>query len=293
MRSTNNHVRYQGKTVLVTGASSGIGAAFARELASRGMHLILVARSVDRLNTLAAELGERHCTQVTVLPADLSAEHAAANVYAEVARRGLHVDMLINNAGFANHGNFEAISTVRDHQQIMVNVAALVELTHLFVPAMLDAGGGAVINIASTVAFQPVPFMAVYGASKAFVTSFSAALAQEYRSRGLRVLALCPGATATGFFDVVGTDAIALGRKRSPEQVVSSGLRALERGRSVVIDGPVNTLVAVVAKRLPFGLAARLAARITLVDAVELAAPKGGHRGIAKFGSRAPVIWRC
>jgi uncharacterized protein len=258
--------RYQGKTALVTGASSGIGEAFARELARRGMHLILVARSADRLSEIAAELRARHGVTVTVLPTDLGEEHAAERLRHEVEQRGLHVDMLVNNAGFATHGPFEEVGSTRDHQQVMVNVTALVDLTHAFVPAMLERGGD-VINVASTVAYQPTPYMAVYGASKAFVTSFSAALAEEYRGRGLRVLALCPGATATGFFDVVGTDAIAMGRMRSSEQVVATALRALERGKSVVIDGAINTLLAVVAKRLPFALGARLAAGVTRLQA--------------------------
>lgn len=255
--------RYQGKTALVTGASSGIGEAFARELALRGMDLILVARSADRLSAIAAELRARHSVTVTVLPADLGEEHAAERLRGEVERRGLHVDMLVNNAGFATHGHFEEVGSTRDHQQVMVNVTALVDLTHAFVPAMLERGGGDVINVASTVAYQPTPYMAVYGASKAFVTSFSAALAEEYHGRGLRVLALCPGATVTGFFDVAGTDSIAMGRMRSSEQVVATALRALERGKSVVIDGALNTLVAVVAKRLSFALGARLAAGVT------------------------------
>lgn len=254
---------YQGKTALVTGASSGIGEAFARELARRGMHLILVARSADRLNEIAAELRARHGVTVTVLPTDLGAEHAAERLRREVEQRGFHVDMLVNNAGFATHGRFEEVSSARDHQQVMVNVVALVDLTHAFVPAMLKLGGGDVINVASTVAYQPTPYMAVYGASKAFVTSFSAALAEEYRGRGLRVLALCPGATATGFFEVAGTDSIAMGRMRTSEQVVTTALHALERGKSVVIDGVLNTLVAVVAKRLSFAVGARLAAGVT------------------------------
>jgi short-subunit dehydrogenase len=134
-----------------------------------------------------------------------------------------------------------------------------------------------VINVASTVAYQPTPFMAVYGASKAFVTSFSAALAEEYRGRGLRVLALCPGATATGFFEVAGTDSIAMGNKRTSDQVVTTALRALERGQSVVIDGAMNTLLAVLAKRLSFAFSARLAAGITRPAPQEASVPIGKH----------------
>jgi short-subunit dehydrogenase len=170
--------------------------------------------------------------------------------------------MLVNNAGFATHGRFEDLPAARDHEQITLNVVALVDLTHAFVPQLL-ARSGALINVASTVAYQPTPYMAVYGASKAFVTSFSAALAEEYRGRGLRVLALCPGATDTAFFDVVGSDSMAMGRKRSSAQVVSTALCALERGRSVVVDGAANALLANLGKLVPFALAARVAAFIT------------------------------
>lgn len=256
-------IRYQGGTALVTGASSGIGEAFARELAARGMGLILVARSADRLAQIAGELSDRHSVPTAALPADLGAEGAAERIRQEVERRGLRVDLLVNNAGFATHGRFDEIDPAREREEITVNVTALVDMSHAFVPAMLARGGGAVINVASTVAYQPTPYMAVYGATKAFVTSFSAALAEEYRGRGLRVLALCPGATATNFFAVAGNDTMAFGRMRSPAQVVATGLRALERGQSVVIDGPLNTLASVIARRLPFALGARAAALVT------------------------------
>jgi uncharacterized protein len=251
------------QTVLVTGASSGIGAAFAQRFAQQGANLVLVARSVERLEALAATLRSAHGVEVTVLPADLGAAGAAHQIYNTVTARGLAIDVLVNNAGFGSHGRFEDLDAEREHQQILVNVAALVDLTHAFVPAMLQRGAGTVINIASTVAFQPVPFMAVYGATKAFVTSFSAALAEEYRGRGLRVLAVCPGATDTNFFAGVGNDAVAMGEKRTPDQVVTTTLRALARGQSVVIDGAANRWLSVVAKRLSFAFAAMLAARVT------------------------------
>lgn len=252
---------YQGKTALITGASSGIGTTFAHELASKGMNVILLARNEERLRTLATEIAEKFSVQTEVIVADLGQEHSAQRVYEEVQHRGLNVDMLINNAGFGTHGHFETLDAARDHEEIMVNVAALVDLTHAFIPAMVKQGSGAVINIASTAGFQPLPYMAVYGATKAFVISFSAALAQEYRKRGIRVLALCPGATTTSFFDVVGTEDAAVGRKRTTQQVVATGLQAFERGKSVVIDGGMNTFLARTVKILPFPLAARLAER--------------------------------
>jgi short-subunit dehydrogenase len=250
---------YQGKTALITGASSGIGRAFAHALAKRGTSVVLVARSEERLRALATELSERYKIRAEVIPADLSGEDAIRQVQSEVQQRGLAVDLLVNNAGFATNGYFEALSPERDHKQVMVDVTGVVDLTHAFVPALLERSpGAAIINVASTAAFQPLPYMAVYGASKAFVLSFSQALAEEYRTRGLRVLALCPGATETAFFDVAG-EAASFGRRRTAEQVVATGLRALERGRSVVIDGLFNTLGAQLTRFFPRRFITRMA----------------------------------
>ena len=250
---------YQGKTALITGASSGIGSTFARALARRGMSVVLVARSEERLGTLATELSQRHGIRAEVIPADLSQEDAIHQIQREVQQRGLVIDLLVNNAGFGLNGYFETLSPERDHDQVMVDVTAVVDLTHAFVPALLERSpGAAIINVASTAAFQPLPYMAVYGASKAFVLSFSQALAEEYRTRGLRVLALCPGATETPFFDVAGEEA-SVGRRRTPEQVVATGLRALERGSSVVIDGFFNTLAAQLTRFFPRRFITRIA----------------------------------
>ncbi|HEY1350890.1 MAG TPA: SDR family oxidoreductase [Ktedonobacteraceae bacterium] len=250
---------YQGKTALVTGASSGIGLVFARALAERGMSLALVARSEERLHTLATELAQQYAIRTEVIPADLGQQTAARQVYQEVKARGLSIDLLVNNAGFATNGAFETLAPERDHEQVMVDVTAVVDLTHAFIPELLKhAPGTAIINVASTAGFQPLPYMAVYGASKAFVLSFSEALAEEYRRRGLRVLALCPGATETPFFDVAG-EAASVGRRRTPEQVVATGLRALEQGRSVAIDGSFNALLARVPRLFPRRFVARIA----------------------------------
>jgi short-subunit dehydrogenase len=250
---------YQGKTALITGASSGIGRAFAHALARRGMSVVLVARSEERLRALATELSGRHGIRSEVIPVDLSQEDAIRQIQLEVQQRGLVIDLLVNNAGFATNGYFETLSPERDHDQVMVDVTAVVDLTHAFVPALLERSpGAAIINVASTAGFQPLPYMAVYGASKVFVLSFSQALAEEYRTRGLRVLALCPGATETAFFDVAG-EAASFGRRRTPEQVVATGLRALERGRSVVIDGFFNTLAAQLIRFFPRRFIARMA----------------------------------
>ena len=252
---------YTGKTALVTGVSAGIGAAFARGCAQRGMHLILVARSENTLRALADSLQQQHGVKVEVIVADLGQEHAAKQVYAAVQERGLRVDMLINNAGISTNGAFDTISADKSHQQVMLNVTALVDLTHAFLPAMVAARAGAIINVASTAAFFPIAQQAVYGASKAFVLSFSEALWAENRSRGVRVLALCPGATDTEFFAAMGRDTTA--PKQSAQSVVEVGLTALERGRNYVIPGAGNFFQgAVLPRLLPRAIIARLVARV-------------------------------
>lgn len=255
-------VTYHGKTALITGASSGIGASFAQELARRGANLVLSARSEDKLNALADELRERYGIRADVIVTDLSEERAASKVYAAVQERNLSIDLLINNAGFATYGRFETLTAERDHQQVMLNVTALADLTHAFLPGMAQRGDGAIINVASTAAFQPVPYMATYGASKAFVLSFSEALWAEYRGRGVRILALCPGPVETPFFDVVGAQEAAIGPKDTPERVVAAALRALERGRSFVIPGWGNALQSNISRFIPRQLTARIVERL-------------------------------
>ena len=250
---------YTGKTALITGASSGIGRAFALALAERSMSVVLVARSSERLHALAEEVSRRYEMRAEVIAADLSQEQAALHIQQEVQQRGLVIDLLVNNAGFGANGYFETISPERDHQQVMVDVGAVVDLTHAFIPSLLERSReAAIINVASTAGFQPVPYMAVYGASKAFVLSFSQALAEEYRTRGLRVLALCPGATETDFFNIAGESA-SVGRRRTSEQVVASGLKALEQGRAVVVDGRLNAFTAQLARLAPRRLVTRVA----------------------------------
>ena len=195
---------YRDKTALVTGASTGIGAEFARALARRGADLILVARNEAKLRALDAELTEKHGIRARVIVQDLSEENAASKVYDAVETLGLRVDILINNAGFSTQGKLETVDAARDQAQAMLNVVAVVDLTHAFLPAMVARQSGAIINVASTAAFVPLPGQAVYGASKAFVLSFSEALWAENRARGVRVLALCPGATDTDFFEAMG-----------------------------------------------------------------------------------------
>ncbi len=250
------------QTALVTGASSGLGDAFARALAARGAHLVLVARSADRLEALAGELAARHGVRAVPIPADLARPGAVAGLSAELARREIAVDVLVNNAGFATYGPFEAASAGREGEEVQLNVAAVVDLCHAHLPGMLARGRGAIVNVASTAAFQPVPYMAVYGATKAFVLSFSEALWEEARGRGVAVLALCPGATDTAFFEVAGVRGL-FGTRARPEAVVERALRALARGKSHVVPGLGNALLTVSPRFTPRSVTVRVAASMT------------------------------
>ncbi len=238
----STHFDHHDKTALVTGASTGIGAEFARELAQRGARLVLVARNETRLEAVANELRLRHGTKVTVLPCDLARSGAIAELARTLDERNIDVDVLVNNAGYGGYGRFEEQSLAQQRGQVDLNVAALVDLSHTFVPSIVRRRGG-IIHVASTAAFQPVPYMAVYAATKAFVLSFSEALWGEYRNRGVRVLALCPGATDTPFFDRAGPQA-ALGPKASPRDVVRLGLAAFDRNRCHVVHGRANRWLA-------------------------------------------------
>lgn len=235
---------YKGKTALITGASGGIGEAFAKALAAAGTHLILVARSKEKLQTLADQLASQHTIRAEIIVADLSHAGAACMVFDETRKRGLTVDILINNAGFGTYGQFHTLDLERQQQEILLNVATLVEMTHFFLPLMVEHQQGAIINVASVAAYQPTPYMAVYGATKAFVLSFTEALWGEYQGQGVRILALSPGETATGFFQALGDDRYSSpgGNPETPEKVAQVGLRAIAQGRPSVISGRLNTL---------------------------------------------------
>ncbi|OJF10527.1 SDR family NAD(P)-dependent oxidoreductase [Couchioplanes caeruleus] len=255
-------MKLNGQTALITGASSGIGAAYAREFAARGADLVLVARSEDAMHRLADELRGAHGRRIEIVPADLAEPGAADRVAARVAALGIDVDLLVNNAGFGMHGDFVAGDAGRLTAQIQLNCVALVDLTRRFLPGMVARGRGAVVNVASTAAFQPVPHMAVYGATKAFVLSFSEALYAEARPAGVKVLAICPGPTETPFFDVAGEDA-AVGKKRTPQQVVATTLSALEKSRPSRVDGLANAVLAVATRWAPRRLVISIAGRLT------------------------------
>lgn len=253
----------RGGTTLITGASAGLGVEFARRFASRGSNLVLVARRVDRLETLAAELRASAGVAVEVVAADLGVAGAAAALHAELDRRGIRITSLVNNAGFGTHGAFDTVDPARMTSEIQLNVGTLVELSRLFMPQLLR-GRGALVTVASTAAYQPTPGMAVYGATKAFVLSFTEALWAEARGTGLRVLAVSPGSTKTEFFDVVGTDAASVGRQQTPEQVIDTAFRELDRsnGRPSVISGRINHLMALGIRLLSRRATALTSARV-------------------------------
>lgn len=242
---------------LVTGASSGIGAEFARQLAARGMDCVLVARREERLRAVAQEIEAAHGTRCEIVPADLSQPHAGRELLAEVARRGIEVELLVNNAGFGMVSSVEETDVGRALELIQVNVAGLTELTLLAAKEMVRRGHGGIINIGSIVSFQPVGYMGVYAASKAYVLHFSEALWAELRAHGVTVTTLCPGTTRTEFFDQSGVPGWAeQNRGQDVKTVVRTGLEAFDSGRHYVVSGWTNYLVS---------LAVRLATRATVV----------------------------
>jgi len=224
-------------TALITGASSGIGRDLARLHARQGGDLVIVARRREALEELKAELEEEHAVTVTVLTADLVEAGACKELYRRVSELELSIDVLINNAGFGGHGKFYERSWEQDHAMIQLNIVALSELTHLFLQDMVRRKQGKILNAASTAAFVPGPLQATYYATKAFVLSFSQALAEELREANITVTALCPGAVATEFSETANLEGTAAFRRAAPSMKVAQvGYRAMQRGRLVAIN---------------------------------------------------------
>jgi uncharacterized protein len=242
---------WTGQVAMVTGASSGLGEGFAEALARRGADLVLVARSADVLERTAEKLRAAHGVRVDVVVQDLTAPDAARAIRAETDRRGIRVDALVNNAGFASAGHLHQVPAERLHREVTLDVSALVDLTTAYLPDMVARRRGVILNVASIAAYQPTPYMAVYGAAKAFVLSFGQALWQEYRREGIRVSTVCPGPVDTGFLGVVGTRDARVGRPRPIGYVVERALRAVERNRPVVTPGPENAWIPAVGRLLP------------------------------------------
>jgi short-subunit dehydrogenase len=249
---------------VITGASSGLGAIFAEHLAKRGLSLVLAGRDQPRLSAVQQRVRQiRPGIEVELVVGDLRTESGIDALLAHLD--GRVIDVLVNNAGFGTYGPLSEADAGREHDMVAVNVGALVRLTHAVLPAMLARGTGGILNVASTIAFQPAPYQATYGASKAFVLSFSQALWAETRGSGVTVTALCPGPTRTGFVDALGSDVSHTAIYRhlaAPEPVVVAGLRALDRGRPVVIPGLRNRVMANAGRLTPGWVTALLTRRL-------------------------------
>ncbi len=252
----------EGRTALVTGASSGLGVELARLLAGRGCALVLVARREDRLRAVRREIRSEHPVRVDVVPMDLGRAGAAVALRSALEKMRRHVDVLVNNAGLGLVGPFVDLPWERQHAMLELDVVALAHLTHLFVREMVDRGFGFVLNVASVAAYQPTPRMAAYAAAKAFVLSFSESLSWELRGTGVGVCALSPGVTTTEFWEVAGRPEPNLYERllnMDAPEVARIGLEALLGGRPSVVAGTVNSLAAAAARLLPRRLVTALA----------------------------------
>jgi len=248
-------------TTLITGASSGIGAAFARKLAARGRNVLLVARSEDKLITLCNELGRLSGIRAHYYTLDLLKPGAAAELMEETTRRELVIDMLVNNAGFGSMGDFTGQDLARELEMIDLNIKSLVDLTYRFLGPMRERGQGTIINVASTAGFQPVPYMATYAATKAFVLSFSEALWEENREFGVHVMALCPGVTDTNFFAASQMGRPPLRTIETAEDVVETALRGLRHRKASVISGWANWLQVEAERFVPRSVVTKIAGK--------------------------------
>jgi short-subunit dehydrogenase len=244
------------KTALVTGASGGFGLAFAELFARDGWNVILVARSAERLDAIAADLRTRFNVEATSFGHDLAQPGAGERLFAAVTEAGLTVDALVNNAGFATSGFFSAIPLADEREEITLNVLTLTELTKLFLPQMLARRFGRIMNVASTAAFQPGPTMAVYCATKAYVLSFSEAVSNELEGSGVTMTCFCPGATVTGFAARANTADSVLFKRKLPDatSVAPAGYRAMLAGKRLEIPGVLNLVGTVFPRIIPRGL---------------------------------------
>ncbi|HEX4211534.1 MAG TPA: SDR family oxidoreductase [Candidatus Binataceae bacterium] len=251
-------------TALITGASSGLGEVFAHQLAGKGYDLVLTARREGRLVNVASKARQMGAKQVEVIAADLSHRDGPAAIMRELATRGLQIDYLVNNAGFGTSGRFDRLPLERELEEIDLNVAALVALTRLLVPAMVERRSGTIINVASTAGFQAVPYMSTYAATKAFVLSFTEGLAGELVGTGVKILALCPGPVKTEFQSVANNEKSTMPSfvYLDAETVVAQGIAAAANGRMVHIAGIVNFLTAELQRLMPRVLVNQISRRI-------------------------------
>jgi len=247
------------KVALITGASAGLGVEFARQLSKRGHRLVLAARRKDRLDALARELGNARAVAI-----DLSKANATAKLMADLEAAGEQVEILVNNAGFGLIGRFAELDSKRERQMIDLNVGALTDLCRAVAPGMIKRKSGAILNVASTAAFQPGPKMAVYFATKAFVLSFTEALHEELMPHGVKVTCLCPGPTRTEFGEVAGFGGNGAFDKVAMEagEVVEAGLKGMDRNRAVIVPGLVNKIGAISTRFAPRSVVRKIAGAI-------------------------------
>jgi len=257
-----SRLKFSPRTTLITGASAGIGAAFAHLLAERGDRLILTARRADRLQALADTLKRQHNTECTIIPLDLGTPGATTQLFAQTEALGLTVDILINNAGFGKYGAF-GNHPIADYQQVIgLNITALTDLCYLYLPGMRQRQRGGILNVASLAAFTPTPLLSVYGATKAYVLSLSQALAAEVADDQVQISALCPGSTATEFASVAASSTEpATSNARlgvlSAEAVAKLGLDGFEAGKAIIVTGWMNKMIAVSTTLIPRGVMRR------------------------------------
>src|SRR5579863_7305281 len=257
-----NH--WRGKWALVTGGSAGIGVALARELAAGGANLVLTARRKDRLDQLASELASAHKIKVEVFAADLAQPDAPQQIFTFTLAKQIEIELLVNNAGFGAYGDFAAVDSQRLLDMVQVNCSAVVHLTRLYLPQMLQRRHGDVLILASTASFQAVPFISTYAATKAFDLLFAEGIAEELRPYGIRVCALCPGSTTSEFHEVAGQTGLraAMNRQETAQKVARVGLQALAAGKSYVISGFGNYLAAHAQRIVPRRFVTRITAKM-------------------------------
>ena len=250
------------KVTLITGASSGIGEAFARRLAGEKHNLVLVARNENKLHELCDELILKHEVMAHYVALDLTDADADGRLFDETERHGFEVDWLINNAGFGSYGDFSRLDLDYELGMIDLNIRSLVALTHRYLQGMRERRGGQIINVSSAAGFQPIPFMTTYAATKAFVNSFSEALAAEVQSYGIKVLALCPGSTKTNFQAAANMERIIQVKgQQTAEEVVETALSAVKSGRTRVVSGFTNDLVSRIVNFVPNAVITRVMAK--------------------------------
>jgi short-subunit dehydrogenase len=255
----------ENSTAIVTGASSGIGTEISRELAKRGQNLTLVARREDRLKSLAEEMGREHRVRAEIVAADIASEDGRKSLFEEIESRGRDVEVLVNNAGFGSAGRFQELDGEKEALMVRTNCEAVVALCAQYVPKMVDRGRGAVLNLGSIAAFQPLPYQATYGASKAFVLSFTEAMSGDLHGTGVTVTALCPGPVPTEFEQNAGIEANWEGIPSfvltTPEYNAAAGVDGMEKGKRVVVPGVVNSATAAAGHYTPRSVVVNLVRR--------------------------------